>query len=383
MSLYKRGGIFWYKFKFNGALVRESSGLASKDAARDVQDTRRLELRRHSAGISERKRPVLFVVAADTWLKLKRDDWAPKTAIIEKTNLSHLKNSFNNRLLTDIAHQDVAEYKHKRTVQGAAPKTISLELGTLRAVMLYNDLDAQWSSIRKKIDFGKARKIGHVLTIEEETALLQECLASRSRSLHVAVTLALQTCMRYSELRLLRWRQIDFGRRIITVGASKTEAGTGREIPMTGTAFQCLSFWAANFPNRKPVHFIFPAEKYGAAGDDFKPKVYDTNPSQPIGTWKEAWEAAKTRAGVECRFHDLRHTGCTHLLEAGVSINEVTEIMGWSTSTAIRMVRDVYGHVGPVARRNAMDKLDAFLAIRAEGAQKWAHSTVLKQENIQ
>ena len=28
----------------------------------------------------------------------------------------------------------------------------------------------------------------------------------------------------------------------------------------------------------------------------------------PIGDWKEAWEGAKERAEVSCRFHDLRHT---------------------------------------------------------------------------
>ncbi len=383
MSLYKRGGVWWYKFKFGGAIVRESTGLSSEDAARDVQDKRRLELKERNAGIPKRKRPELFSVAGEVWLKLKQNDWAPKTAIIEKTNLAHLKGVFSNCLLTDIEHEIVAEYKQRRTLDKAAPKTISLELGTLRAIMLFNDLEAQWSSIRKKIEFGKARKIGHVLTVDEEISLLRECGASRSRSLQVAVTVALQSCMRYSELRLLRWRQVDFGRRIITVGQSKTDAGTGREIPMTAIAFQCLSFWAVNFPSRKPSHYMFPAEKYGAAGAAFRPKVYDTNPAQPIGTWKEAWEAAKIRAGVECRFHDLRHTGCTHLLEAGVSINEVTEIMGWSTSTAIRMVRDVYGHVGPAARRQAMDKLEVFLTARSEGAQKWAQSTVSQRDNIQ
>jgi integrase len=383
MSLYKRGEVWWYKFKFDGATIRESTGLSTKDAARDVEDKRRIALREGRAGIVKRKRPVLFFVAADAWFKAKQDDWAPKTAIIEKTNLTHLRSFFGTRLLTDIEHEDVTEYKQRRTLDQAAPKTISLELGTLRAVMLYNDLDAQWSGIRKKIEFGKARKVGHVLTVDEEKSLLQQCCASRSRSLSVAVTLALQTCMRYSEIRLLRWRQVDFGRRVITVGESKTYAGAGREIPMTATAFQCLGFWAANFPNRKPSYYVFPAEKYGAAGDAFKPKTYDTNPAQPIGTWKEAWEAAKLRAGVECRFHDLRHSGCTHLLEAGVSINDLTEIMGWSTSTAIRMVRDVYGHVGPAARRQAMDKLEVFLTARSERAQKWAQSGISDQGTFQ
>ena len=100
--------------------------------------------------------------------------------------------------------------------------------------------------------------------------------------------------MRLSEIRLLQWRQLDSGRRVITVGQSKTDAGTGREIPMTSGAKQTLQFWAANFPNRKPNHFVFPAEFYGGKGTDETfgftgSKVYGTDPSQPIGSWKEAW----------------------------------------------------------------------------------------------
>jgi integrase len=178
--------------------------------------------------------------------------------------------------------------------------------------------------------------------------------------------------MRYSEIRLLRWRQIDFGRRVITVGESKTDAGTGREIPMIASVHGILAFWAGSFPLHKSNQFVFPAEKYGAAGNEFTPKVYDTDPTRPIGSWKEAWEAAKIRAGVDCRFHDLRHTGCTELLDAGAPINAVTEIMGWSASTAVRMIREVYGHAGPAGRRRTMQQLEDFLESRSAGAQKEA-----------
>ncbi|MGH9353456.1 MAG: site-specific integrase, partial [Terriglobia bacterium] len=55
-----------------------------------------------------------------------------------------------------------------------------------------------------------------------------------------------------------------------------------------------------------------------AAGDDFKACVHSTDPTKAIGDWKEAWEAARKRARVSCRWHDLRHTACTRMLEAGV-----------------------------------------------------------------
>ena len=41
MSLYKRGDVWWYKFWFNGQLIRESSKSDSKTAAKDAERARR------------------------------------------------------------------------------------------------------------------------------------------------------------------------------------------------------------------------------------------------------------------------------------------------------------------------------------------------------
>jgi hypothetical protein len=133
-------------------------------------------------------------------------------------------------------------------------------------------------------------------------------------------------------------------------------AGEGRFIPLNSRAVGVLSWWAAQFPDRLPSHCVFPSEHYGAAGDKFIACVYKTDPLRPIGRWKEAWEAAKIRAGVSCRFHDLRHTACTRMLEAGVPFAVVAEPMGWSASTAIRMAKR-YGHIGQNARAGQQSRL--------------------------
>jgi integrase len=136
-------------------------------------------------------------------------------------------------------------------------------------------------------------------------------------------------------------------------------------------AVAILGFWASLFPDRKLDHFVFPAERYGASGDAVT-VIYASDPTKPIGRWKEAWESAKTRSGVSCRFHDLRHTGCTRMLEAGVPFSVVAAIMGWSPSTTVRMSRR-YGHIGQSAQRSAVNALrDA--GIKDDGAQKWAQS---------
>ena len=155
-----------------------------------------------------------------------------------------------------------------------------------------------------------------------------------------------------------------------------------------------------------PGGYMFPAECYGASGDNFTACAYNVDPVKPIGRWKEAWEAARDRAGyilagvplpessspkrkravnsqgehpakrqekpkpIKCRFHDLRHTGCTRMLEAGVPFSVVATVMGWSSATTIRMAKR-YGHIGQAAQREAV----AFLSGADFGtgrAQNWA-----------
>jgi integrase len=98
-------------------------------------------------------------------------------------------------------------------------------------------------------------------------------------------------------IRTLQWGSVDFENRCLKWGKDKTASGTGRVIPLSQRAMAALSFWATHFPERKPEHYVFPAERYGAAGDQFCAKAYHVDPSKPIGSIKEAWEAAKLRAG--------------------------------------------------------------------------------------
>jgi integrase len=116
--------------------------------------------------------------------------------------------------------------------------------------------------------------------------------------------------MRYSELRLLQWRQVDLTRRTVRVGKSKTETGTGRTVPLNDRATAVLKFWAEHFLEKKPDHYVFPAERYGAGGDTFEPVVYAIDVTRPITSWKEAWESAKANAKVAIRFHDPRQHLC-------------------------------------------------------------------------
>ncbi len=349
------GGIWWYRFRIGGRMIHESSHSRSRTVAREAERARRRQLEESWNGINKRKLPPTFEKASLEWIELKRPHLAPRSVAIEQQNLKHLNPVFGRMLITDITAQTVSRYQQSRIKDGASPKTVNLEIGTLRAILRRNKL---WVNLQLDVKMLPTRDdAGQAITHDQETKLLEECNKSRSRSLYPAVVLALSTAMRYSEIRLLKWKQVDFINKRVWVGASKTEYGEGRPIPMNTRAFQVMSMWAEIFPKREPEHYVFPAEKYGAAGNKFKPCVHSTDPTNPIGDWKEAWEAARKRSGVVCRFHDLRHTACTRMLESGTPLSVVATIMGWSPSTTVRMSRR-YGHIGQAAQVEAVKALN-------------------------
>ena len=376
MSVYKRGDVWWFKFRFAGQTIRESSKSNSKSVAREAERAQRRQLEQGFNRIERQTSAKLFVVAAENWLSTKKAHLSPRTVEIEQANLKHLNPFFGKMLICDIHGEDVAKYQSSRQHEAAAPKTINLEIGTLRAVLRKNRL---WFAIQQDVRMLRVSEDkGRAISGKEEIALLSACQSSRSRSLYTAVVLALNSCMRYSELRLLRWNQVDFAGRSITVGASKTEAGAGRVLFLNDRALTVLKFWACLFPDRQPMHCVFPYEKYGLAQRKDERKgstqacVHNTDPTRPIGRWKEAWETAKKVASVTCRFHDLRHTGCTRMLEGGIPFSVVASVMGWSASTTVRMSRR-YGHIGQAAQRRAMETLSAD-SFEMDGAQNRAQS---------
>jgi integrase len=197
---------------------------------------------------------------------------------------------------------------------------------------------------------------GKALTENEEERLLEACRLSRSAALLPVVELALNTGMRLGEILNLRWGDVDLKARRLVVRQSKTKAGTGRVVQLNEQAIAFLQFAADRFPHRQPDHYVFAAERYGVAGDDLAIHAYDADPTKPLASLKQAWKGAKARAKVECRFHDLRHTAVTRMLEGGSGLLVVGSIVGWSPSTTARMAKR-YAHIGDTAQRQAVELL--------------------------
>jgi len=353
--LYRRGRVWWFEFTIAGRRYRETTHTTSRALAASVERKVRREIEESINGIRPRMLPPLFSDAAGDYLVRKKPSWAPKTYVIETTNLEHLKPHLGRMLVTDITDRDIAAYQQARQDANAAHKTINNEVGTLRAILRRHRL---WAQLAPDVRMLPVRTdVGVALTPEQEERLVRACAASRSRSLLPAFMLGIHTGLRNQELRFLRWRRVDLLAKAITVGKAKTPSGDGRVIPLNQTAARVLSTWAQQFPGRRPEHYVFPRERVGFSGTDEISQVYGTDPTTPIGSWKVAWTSARSVAGVQCRFHDLRHTCITRLLERGVPLPVVASLMGWSPATTARMAKR-YAHFGDSAHRRAMETLD-------------------------
>jgi integrase len=137
-----------------------------------------------------------------------------------------------------------------RLQEGVSGRTINMELGELSRAM-----GQPWSVLWPKVRKLEERKdVGKALSVEEENRLLQAILdqtsPNRSQLLGTFIRVALLTGMRSGEITGLTWGQVDFERRVVTVGRAKTSSGTSRQIPMNAELFGVLSLHAQWFTSR-------------------------------------------------------------------------------------------------------------------------------------
>jgi integrase len=372
----KQSKVYWYEFRFQGMEIRESSKTRSITLAKKIMEKRRRDLEEGAAGLRSKPQARLLQFAAEDYLEIKKATLAESSLKIEKLNLSlHLLPVFGKRLVSDIEAQDISRYQQARLKEGAAPSSINLEISTLRAIMKRH---GHWARVQPDVKMLPVRDdVGRALTNDEERALLQACSLSRSRCLLPFVTLALETGARFNVIRTLQWGNVDFTLRCLKFGKDKTKAGSGRVVPLSPRAYETLKFWASEFLDRKPEHYVFPHQLYGGGGkkDNFGftgGMTYDLDVMRPFNELKEAWERAKLRAAkilkgtiedskkeikpLVCRFHDLRHTAVSRMVEAGVPMAKIAKIVGWSTSTMVVMVAR-YGHFTLDELRGAVETI--------------------------
>jgi integrase len=361
MSLYPRGRTWWYKFKFQGQLIRESTHSTRKDIARDAERTRRRELELSVNRIERRDPAPLFRTAAKVWLDEKAGR-ADKTISGYKQRIAPLNEAFGNRLVCDIDREDILKYRAQRlAADKKSNRTVNYEIGCLRGVLENYGL---WSKVGRKITrLRENHDCGRAVSFDDENALLTACLNSQSPALYAMFVLTIDTGIRASELRSLRHRDLVLlldegvvaGGEVV-VPKSKTEAGKGRSIPLTQRAAGALAKWLVGFPNAGPDSYIFPSHSIRQVKGTQLTIVCDVALDRQVQSWQRAWRSVLSRAGLNYRWHDLRHTFVTRLAEnPDISEQTIRALAGHVSQQMLQR----YSHIRRQAKEDAISALDA------------------------
>jgi integrase len=199
-------------------------------------------------------------------------------------------------------------------------------------------------------------EIDRWLTADEE----QQLMAASSPWLREIIQFALHTGMRQGEILNLQWQDVDFVRGLLMVMKSKN--GTRRAIPLNQRVFDLLAVkQAAAKATRGPV-FRTPL------GNELQVRFLV----------REFCEA-RDRADIpDFRFHDMRHTFATRLVQRGVDLYKVQRLLGHKTG----LMTQRYAHHSPESLRDGVKVLEESRQERVStNLAQWAGQTGVEAGN--
>jgi integrase len=208
------------------------------------------------------------------------------------------------------------------------------------------------------------------LTREEIQLMLRSAQGKKYAQWYPVFLCAPRTGIRQGELVSLKGTDVDFNGRFIVVQRnlsrgkiSATKNGKSRKVDMSGQLVEVLSDLLSK--RRAEVlrrEMEKPAEERRDAATVVNEVMEGWLFQSPVGTQLDPSNLRKlfnrllTDAELRrVRFHDLRHSFASLLLQNGESLTYVKEQMGHSS---INVTVDIYGHLVPGGNRQAVDKLD-------------------------
>ncbi len=226
-----------------------------------------------------------------------------------------------DRLRPDVIAAARAELR-KRTTRDGNPisgPTCNRYLAALSAACKYGWRELRWLPGNPVLSVTKAPESAGVvrfLSDDERKALFDACRADHDPNILTAVTLALATGLRYSNIRYLQWADVDFAAGTLTV--ARTKNGEGRRVPLIASAKAALQ-----------AHY--DADPTGQ-GWVFKGHT-DAAPAALTAPWRRVRDAAGLQG---FRFHDLRHTTASYLTQSGAGLAQVADALGHKTLAMAR-----------------------------------------------
>ena len=335
MTTFKKGGNnkWYYRFQLNGKeYYRACKGATNKKEADMYEAIVKSELMKGNLGILENKKKPTFKEGLDIYLH-----YSEINKRSYKSDLSMTKRFlffFGNIDLTEITPTMIENFKQYLQIElNLKNSSINRHLEALSKMFnlcIADDLLSK-NPLEKVKKMKEENYKVRVLGKDEETTLF----IFLDERLKPIVICALKTGMRKGEILTLKWLNVDFKNNYIEL--LHTKSGKKRKIPMSKTLRKIL----LEIRKTSTSEYVF------------------VNPqtNQPYTDIKKAFRTALKKAGIEnFVFHDLRHTFATRLIEKGVDIVVVKELLGHADISTTM----IYTHSDAIRKQNAIDVIDDY-----------------------
>ena len=270
------------------------------------------------------------------WLEYAQHLKAGPSAI--KYHCRHILNHFGKEtLLSEIDDSSVSRLVARLRGQ-MEDSSVNRVLSTLRKIL--NKSRDEWGYAspdirirRHMLPEPEART--RWLTHEEAERLIRNA----ATHLQKPIRCALLTGLRLSNILKLRWDQVDFASNQIDLRIkSRTPGGRLLVLPISPSLRELLLSCKGDHPE-----FVFVRR--------FKRGDLD---SKPIASFRRSFGTACRKAGIaNFTFHDLRHTAATWMVQNGVALALVQEVLGHTDIATTKR----YAHRSLGEKHNALSRL--------------------------
>jgi integrase len=352
-----RGSTYYARFSQNGKMTRER---LSRDLDTAKRLLRELRVRADEAGRG----------ATDNnykWVDLKREflTWA-RQSIRQwddyKRDLEWFEKYRPVVKIDALSESYVIGFRQWRLDRGITPRTVNKHVATLSNMLAKG---VGWGRIgfnpiakMKQLPHDTLAKERRSLTLEETEALFE---ASPTHLVPVW-RMFLCTGIRKAELVNMRFEDIDFDYRSVTVHASRAKNHKAREIPLDDTMLDMLAELKRQAVDREPVPGQTEAITAQQLSRFTRDHVFVTETNTPMrNNLLERFYRICVKAGIEdgkpcgsVDIHSLRVSFATLAMEHGANPRDVQAVLGHST---LEMTMKIYAKATDRGKRNAINSL--------------------------